>query len=92
MAISGGRFTHVAYRTSDLERSIRWYEEAFGARKVFHAQQQGERPELLFLEFAKGQFIELFTNGRPRYSNRLMRSVISTSVWWWMIWNKRYST
>ena len=66
MAISGVRFTHVAFRASDLERSIRWYEDAFGARKVFHAQQQGERSELLFLEFAKGQFIELFTNGKTK--------------------------
>ena len=66
MAINGLRFTHVAFRASDLERSIRWYEDAFGARKVFHAKQEGDRPELLFLEFAKGQFIELFTNGKTR--------------------------
>ena len=59
-------FHTVAFRASDLERSIRWYEDAFGARKVFHAQQQGERPELLFIEFAKGQFIELFTNGKTK--------------------------
>jgi len=52
MAINGVRFTHVAFRASDLERSIRWYENAFGAKKVFHATQEGERPELLFLEFA----------------------------------------
>ena len=51
---------------ADLERSIRWYENAFGARKVFHAKQEGERPELLFLEFAKGQFVELFTNGKNK--------------------------
>ena len=66
MTISGIRFTHVAFRASNLERSIRWYEDAFGARKVFHAKQEGERPELLFLEFAKGQFIELFTNGKTK--------------------------
>jgi lactoylglutathione lyase len=66
MAINGLRFTHVAFRASDLERSIRWYEDAFGARKVFHAKQEGERPELLFLEFAKGQFVELFTNGKNK--------------------------
>ncbi len=34
--------------------------------KVFHAKQEGERPELLFLEFAKGQFVELFTNGKSK--------------------------
>lgn len=66
MAINGIRFTHVAFRASNLERSIRWYEGAFGAKKVFHAKQEGDRPELLFLEFAKGQFIELFTNGKSK--------------------------
>jgi catechol 2,3-dioxygenase-like lactoylglutathione lyase family enzyme len=66
MTINGIRFTHVAFRASDLERSIRWYESAFGARKVFHAKQEGDRPELVFLEFAKGQFIELFTNGKSK--------------------------
>jgi catechol 2,3-dioxygenase-like lactoylglutathione lyase family enzyme len=66
MAINGLRFTHVAFRASDIDRSIRWYGEAFGAKKVFHAKQEGERPELLFLEFAKGQFVELFTNGKSK--------------------------
>ena len=66
MAINGLRFTHVAFRASDLERSIRWYEDAFGAKKVFHAKQENERPELLFLEFADGQFVELFTNGKSK--------------------------
>ena len=66
MAMNGARFTHVAFRASDLERSIRWYENAFGAKKVFHAKREGERPELLFLEFAKGQFVELFTNGKTK--------------------------
>jgi catechol 2,3-dioxygenase-like lactoylglutathione lyase family enzyme len=69
MAINGLRFTHVAFRASDLERSIRWYETAFGAKKVFHAKQENERPELLFLEFAKGQFVELFTNGKSKVQN-----------------------
>ena len=66
MAITGVRFGHVAFRVSDLEQSIRWYAEAFGARKVYHAKQEGERPELLFLEFAKGQFVEFFTNGKNK--------------------------
>jgi lactoylglutathione lyase len=66
MEITGVHFGHVAFRVSDLERSIRWYSDAFGARKAFHAKQEGERPELLFLEFAKGQFVEFFTNGRNK--------------------------
>lgn len=66
MANHGIHFGHVALRTADVERIVRWYDEAFGARKVVHAPREGERPELMFLEFAEGQHIEIFTNGKPR--------------------------
>lgn len=66
MTIPGLRFGHVAFRVSDVERSVRWYDDAFGARKVFHAPRDGDRQELMFLEFAKGQFIEVFTNGQEK--------------------------
>jgi lactoylglutathione lyase len=66
MAIAGVRFGHVAFKVSDVERSVRWYGDAFGAKKIFHAKQEGERPELMFLEFAKGQCVEFFTNGKNK--------------------------
>jgi lactoylglutathione lyase len=66
MAIAGVRFGHVAFKVADVERSVRWYEDAFGAKKIFHAKPDGERPELMFLEFAKGQCVEFFTNGKNR--------------------------
>jgi catechol 2,3-dioxygenase-like lactoylglutathione lyase family enzyme len=66
MATQGVRFGHVALRTADAERMVRWYNDGFGAKKVFHAPRDGERQELMFLEFAKGQYIEIFTNGKPR--------------------------
>jgi lactoylglutathione lyase len=66
VTIPGIKFGHVAFRVSDVARSVRWYQDAFGARKVFHAPRDGERQELMFLEFAKGQFIELFTEGREK--------------------------
>jgi len=55
MPSSGVRFGHVALRTADVERIVRWYADAFGAKKVFHAPRDGERQELMFLEFAKGR-------------------------------------
>ena len=64
MSIDGLRFGHVAFRVSDVERSVRWYGDAFGAKKIYHAPTQGDRPELMFLEFAKGQLIEFFTGGK----------------------------
>ncbi len=68
MAIIGVRFGHVAFRTADAERSVRWYGEAFGAKKIYHAEAKGERPELMFLEFAKGQLVEFFTKGKNQSS------------------------
>ena len=64
MSIAGLRFGHVAFRVSDTERSVRWYGDAFGATKIYHAEANGERPELMFLEFARGQLIEFFTGGK----------------------------
>jgi lactoylglutathione lyase len=64
MSIAGLRFGHVAFRVADRERSVRWYAEALGAKKIYHAERQGERPELMFLEFANGQCIELFPGGK----------------------------
>ncbi|HTF94111.1 MAG TPA: VOC family protein [Verrucomicrobiae bacterium] len=64
MSIAGLRFGHVAFKVADAERSERWYADAFGAKKIYHVEAQGERPELMFLEFANGQCIELFPGGK----------------------------
>ena len=66
MAINGVRFGHVAFKVSDPERSIRWYGDAFGAQVIHRAKAEGERPELMFLEFARGQCVEFFTNGKHK--------------------------
>ena len=67
MAIKGVRFGHVAFRVADVERAVKWYADAFGARKVYHGERQAGRQELMFLEFAPGQHIEIFTNGTERF-------------------------
>ena len=64
MGIAGVRFGHVAFKVADTERSVRWYADAFGAKKIYHAEAKGDRPELMFLEFATGQFVELFSGGK----------------------------
>jgi catechol 2,3-dioxygenase-like lactoylglutathione lyase family enzyme len=64
MTIAGLRFGHVAFKVADTERSVRWYADAFGAKKIYHVEAQGERPELMFLEFANGQCIELFPGAK----------------------------
>jgi lactoylglutathione lyase len=64
MPISGVRFGHVAFKVADVERSIRWYGDAFGAKVIYRVAPSGDRPELMFLEFAKGQCVELFPGGK----------------------------
>ncbi|HEU5463434.1 MAG TPA: VOC family protein [Candidatus Binatia bacterium] len=64
MAISGLRFGHVAFKVADAERMVRWYADALGAKKIYHAPAQDDRAELMFLEFSRGQLIELFTGGK----------------------------
>ncbi len=61
---TGPRLGHVAFRAQDLERSIRWYEKAFGAREAFRASREDGSPQLVYLELAPGQFVELFPDGR----------------------------
>ena len=58
------RLGHVAFRVRDLERSIRWYGEAFGAREAFRANREDGSPQLVYLELAPGQFVELFPGGK----------------------------
>lgn len=62
--MNGVRFHHVAFRVRDFESSIRWYGEAFGAREAFRATRDDGSPQLVYLELAPGQFIELFPNGK----------------------------
>jgi lactoylglutathione lyase len=60
------RFGHVAFRVADLEASVRWYGAAFGATEAFRATTPDGATQLVYLEFAPGQFVELFPNGKNR--------------------------
>ena len=58
------RFHHVAFRVRDFDASIRWFGEAFGAEEFFRASREDGSPQLVYLEFGPGQFVELFPNGK----------------------------
>lgn len=64
MSIDGLRFGHVAFKVADVEKSIKWYGDAFGAKIIYRIAAGGDRPELMFLEFSKGQCVELFPGGK----------------------------
>lgn len=65
MSESGGapRIGHVAFRVRDLDRSKRWYAEAFGAREAFRGGDPDGTVRLIYLELAPGQYLELFPGG-----------------------------
>ena len=62
--ITGLTFNHVAFRVRDLDASIRWYGDAFGAQEAFRANRDDGAPQLVYLELARGLFVELFPNGK----------------------------
>src|SRR5581483_2238858 len=63
-AIQGLRFGHVAFRVRDLDASIAWYGAALGARELFRAHRDDGAVQLVYLEFAPGQLVELFPGGK----------------------------
>jgi len=64
MTMQGLRFSHVAFRVTDIERTLRWYKDAFGAELVCHVEAVGPKPEYYYAEFRRGQMVEFFTHGR----------------------------
>ena len=62
--IAGLAFNHVAFRVRDFQASIDWYAKAFGASEAFRANKDDGTPQLVYLELARGQFIELFPDGK----------------------------
>ena len=39
MPIDGVRFGHVAFKVADVEKSIRWYGDAFGAKVIYRVDR-----------------------------------------------------
>jgi glyoxylase I family protein len=57
----GPGFHHVALRVHDLDRSIRFYEEGLGFRKVYGWGEGGGRA--VMLDTGDGNYLELFGGG-----------------------------
>ena len=65
MTLRGLKFAHVAFRVSDIQRTIDWYRDVLGAEVVCHVEAVGPKPEYYYAEFANGQMVEFFTHGQP---------------------------
>lgn len=55
---------HVAFRVRDVEASIRWYAEAFGARELYRANRDDGSVQLVYIELAPDHLIEFFPGGK----------------------------
>ena len=51
---------HVAYQVTNMERSVLFYEKAFGFKKKFELFDDQNRPWIVYLQVNESQFIELF--------------------------------
>ncbi len=62
---------HVAFRVTDLERSLAFYCGILGFRDAFRLEREGEpSPWIVYLHVAPGQFLELFPGGEGEVARR----------------------
>ena len=55
--------SHVAIRTRNIVESIRFYTVVLGLREAFRMYREDNSLSTVYLFFAPGQYLELFTNG-----------------------------
>ena len=51
---------HIAYKVSDMEKSLRFYCGVLGFREMFTLNNDAGEPWIIYLEVAPHQYIELF--------------------------------
>ena len=56
------RISHIAFDVYDMEKSLDFYCNILGFKKVFEIRDDDENPWIEYIKVADGQFIELFYN------------------------------
>ncbi|EXX86469.1 glyoxalase [Paenibacillus darwinianus] len=58
---------HNAIRVTDMGKSLHFYCDIAGLTKAFEIHDDNDKPWIVYLKVADGQFIELFYGGRREY-------------------------
>jgi catechol 2,3-dioxygenase-like lactoylglutathione lyase family enzyme len=53
-------FNHVATLTSDIDRTVQFYRDAFGAEVVFEMEAEGDHPRMVILGLGGGAALNVF--------------------------------
>ena len=59
MPVTSG-FNHVATLTADMDRTVHFYREAFGAEVVFEMEQKADHPRMSILDLGGGAALNVF--------------------------------
>jgi catechol 2,3-dioxygenase-like lactoylglutathione lyase family enzyme len=59
MPITAG-FNHVATLTSDMDRTVRFYQDAFEAEVVFEMEARADHPRMVILDLGGGAALNVF--------------------------------
>ena len=55
---------HAAYNVQDMKKSLHFYNECLGFKKLFEIEDDKDKPWIVYLKVTDGQFIELFYDGK----------------------------
>jgi lactoylglutathione lyase len=62
---------HIAFRITDLEKSLDFYCNKLGFREAFRLEREGEySPWIVYIQIAPNQFIELFPGAQGSIPSR----------------------
>ncbi|MBS4204843.1 VOC family protein [Lederbergia citrea] len=54
---------HLAFTVEDMEKSLHFYCDVLGFKKLFELNTEDNEPWIVYLKVCEGQFIELFYGG-----------------------------
>lgn len=55
---------HIALNPLDMDRTVAYFDNVFGWKKVFEPHKDNGDPWIVYLKICKGHFLELFYDGK----------------------------